>query len=151
MIIIVPFKPKPQERARYSCRGGYAKAYESKPMRDWRNAVTRWFKKNYKGEFYESAVKVDVTFYMEAPLYLCKKPAKRALKKTWEQYYRFTEERIWHDKKVDIDNLVKSVFDSITKSGVVWLDDGLVSCVTARKLYSPKPRIELKIEVAGEV
>lgn len=88
---------------------------------------------------------------MKAPNVMSNKPSPRSLPKTWDKYYRFTEERIWHDKKIDIDNLMKSVFDSMTKSKVVWTDDGIVSEVTARKLYSPNPRIELKIEELNEL
>ena len=151
MIIIVPFEPKPQDRVRCTCRGGrFASAYEKKAMKDWRNAVTEWFMENHKGEFFDKPTRVEVTFYMKAPNVMSNKPSPRSLPKTWDKYYRFTEERIWHDKKIDIDNLMKSVFDSMTKSKVVWTDDGIVSEVTARKLYSPNPRIELKIEELNE-
>ena len=49
-------------------------------------------------------------------------------------------------KKPDLDNLIKSLFDSISKSEIVWSDDAIVCDLRARKLYSPNPRIEIEIE-----
>lgn len=48
-------------------------------------------------------------------------------------------------KKPDLDNLEKAVYDSISKSEVVWTDDNIIVEHTTRKLYSPNPRIEVKI------
>ena len=54
----------------------------------------------------------------------------------------------------DVDNLVKSLFDSISragynkvdKKGIVWTDDSIVCDLRARKKYSPNPRIEFEIK-----
>lgn len=49
-------------------------------------------------------------------------------------------------KKPDLDNLIKSLFDSISKSEIVWSDDNIVCDLRAKKIYSPNPRIEIEIE-----
>ena len=86
MIIIVPFEPKPQDRVRCTCRGGrFASAYEKKAMKDWRNAVTEWFKENYKGEFFDKPTRVEVTFYMKAPNVISNKPIPRSLTMTLDK------------------------------------------------------------------
>lgn len=115
-------------------------------MRAWRRACTMLVKNRYKGPFYETAIKVDVTFFMEAPEKLKKEPSERSRQTTKEKFIRFVKELIWHDKLPDIDNLVKAVFDSITKSNKVWKDDNIVCDLHARKVYSPNPRIEIEIE-----
>ena len=65
-------------------------------------------------------------------------------------YLKYISERLWHVKKADVDNLVKSLFDSISKSEIVWSDDNIVCDLRARKLYSPNPRIEIGIEEIEE-
>ena len=55
-------------------------------------------------------------------------------------------QKIPYAKKIDLDNLEKSVYDSITSSGIVWEDDCLIVEHRTRKLYSPSPRIEIEIE-----
>lgn len=140
--LIIPIEPKPQSRPRFSKWG----TYEDPKMLKWRKEVTNYIKENYDGDYFDGAVSVNVTFYMKAPLAISKEPSKRAKLPTLKKYQNFVRELIWHDKKIDIDNLMKSVFDSISKSEVVWKDDGLVSEVHARKLYSPNPRIEMEIK-----
>ena len=62
----------------------------------------------------------------------------------------YISERLWHVKKPDLDNLIKSLFDSISKSEIVWSDDNIVCDLRAKKLYSPNPRIEIEIEEIEE-
>ena len=73
-------------------------------------------------------------------------PKPRSRQKKKDEHARFIAEEIPHDKKIDLDNLEKSVYDSISKSEIVWKDDCLIVEHTTRKLYSPNPRIEIEIE-----
>lgn len=145
--LIIPIEPKPQSRP----RSGKFGVYEDPKMAKWRKWVTSYIKENYDGDYFDGAVSVNVTFYMKAPKTISKEPSKRAKLPTLKKYQNFVRELIWHDKKIDIDNLMKSVFDSISKSEIVWKDDGLVSEVHARKLYSPNPRIEMEIKQFGNM
>ncbi|MFK7696410.1 RusA family crossover junction endodeoxyribonuclease [Paenibacillus sp. HJGM_3] len=53
-----------------------------------------------------------------------------------------------HQKRPDIDNLIKGFFDAANK--IVWQDDNLVVKCTAQKRYAEQPGIEFEIEeVAG--
>lgn len=52
-----------------------------------------------------------------------------------------------HSHKPDLDNIVKSVVDGM--NGVVFIDDALVSQVTAKKIYSQIPHVEVRIEEIG--
>lgn len=140
--IIIPIEPKPQSRPRFSKWG----TYEDPKMMKWRKEVTNYIIQNYDGDYFDGAISVDVTFYMKAPQSLSKEPTQRAKATTKEKFSKFVNELIWHDKKPDIDNLIKAVFDSISKAEIVWKDDNLVCDLHARKLYSPNPRIEMEIK-----
>jgi len=76
---------------------------------------------------FDSAVRMDVTFYMPIP-------ASRKKK----------EKSIYHSKMPDLDNLLKFLLDTAVKSGIMS-DDRIVCCIDARKVYDRKPRVEFKI------
>ena len=120
--------------------------YEDPKMMKWRKQVTDYIKENYDGRYFDGAVRVEVTFYMKAPQNVSKKPSERAKNKAKRLYLKYISQRLWHIKKADVDNLVKSLFDSISKSEIVWSDDNIVCDLRAKKLYSPNPRIEIEIE-----
>ena len=124
--------------------------YEDPKMMKWRKQVTDYIKENYDGHYFDGAVRVEVTFYMKAPQNVSKKPSERSKDKAKQLYSKYISERLWHVKKPDLDNLIKSLFDSISKSEIVWSDDNIVCDLRARKLYSPNPRIEIKIEEIEE-
>ena len=145
-MFLIPFEPKPQSRPRATVRGRHAAVYEDPKMIKWRKQVTDYIKENYDGRYFDSAIRVDVVFYMKAPQNVSKKPSERAKDKAKQLYSKYISERLCHEKKPDLDNLIKSLFDSISKSEIVWSDDNIVCYLRARKLYSPNPRIEIEIE-----
>lgn len=49
-----------------------------------------------------------------------------------------------HTVKPDLDNLEKFVKDALNK--VYWRDDSVISTLIGRKIYSERPRTEIKIE-----
>ena len=140
-MFLIPFEPKPQSRP----RSGKFGVYEVPEMARWRKKVTDFVKQNYDGDFYDLPIRLDVTFYMKAPKKMAEPPKPRSRQKKKDEYARFIAEKIPYDKKIDLDNLEKSVYDSISKSEIVWKDDCLIVEHTTRKLYSPNPRIEVNI------
>ena len=144
-MFLIPFEPKPQSRPRAAVRGRHAAVYEDPKMMRWRKQVTDYIKENYDGVFYDLPLKLDVTFYMRAPKSLSEPPKPRSKQKKKDEYANFIAEKIPYDKKIDLDNLEKSLYDSISKSEIVWSDDCLVIEHTTRKIYSPNPRIEVNI------
>lgn len=141
--LIIPIEPKPQSRPRFNSRTG--RAYEDKGMQAWRMNCTYYIKALYKGKKYTEKIKVSLRFYMEAPLYIAKKPTERSKKTTKDNYDNYINERVYCGKTPDIDNLTKSVLDSITKSNKIWSDDNIICELNAKKVYSPRPRIEVEI------
>ena len=141
-MFLIPFEPKPQSRP----RSGKFGVYEVPEMARWRKKVTDFVKQNYDGDFYDLPIRLDVTFYMKAPKKMAEPPKPRSRQKKKDEYAMFIAEKIPHDKKIDLDNLEKSLYDSISKSEIVWKDDCLIVEHRTRKLYSPNPRIEIEIE-----
>lgn len=105
-------------------------------------------KATYAGPYFDSAIKVDMTFYIQAPKKMAEPPKPRSRPKKIQEYDDFINERIFVDKKPDLDNLEKAVYDSISKAEIVWKDDNIIVEHTTRKKYSPRPRIEIEIEEA---
>lgn len=153
MKLVLNIEPKPQTRPRFSKFG----TYEDPKMKAWRRQCSQLIEQEYDGQFFDGPISVDVVFYMKAPLNVSKKPTPKARAKTWDTFKRFMAETLWHAKTPDVDNLVKSLFDSISKAGynkadkkgIVWMDDSIVCDLRARKKYSPNPRIELEIKELG--
>ncbi|TWT16436.1 RusA family crossover junction endodeoxyribonuclease [Streptococcus sp. sy010] len=145
MKLILNIEPKPQSRPKATRRGKHAGVYEVPEMMKWRKRCTELVKETYDGPYFDDAIKVDMTFYLQAPKTLATPPKPRSRQKKIREYNDFINERLYVDKKPDLDNLEKAVYDSISKSEIVWVDDNLIVEHTTRKVYSPNPRIELVI------
>ncbi|MHC3578843.1 RusA family crossover junction endodeoxyribonuclease, partial [Streptococcus suis] len=122
----IPIEPKPQSRPRAAMRGGRATVYEDGKMVAWRKKCTEFVRQNYDGPYFDGAIKVEATFYMSAPKSMSEPPKPKSKTKKVQQYDNFINERIYVDKKPDLDNLEKAVYDSISKAGCVWTDDNII-------------------------
>lgn len=76
-------------------------------------------------------IEARVTIFTHIPLSL----KKRALKQENESIFCF--------KRPDIDNYIKLIFDSLNK--IAYHDDGQISELNARKIYSSNPRVEIEL------
>lgn len=146
MKLVLNIEPKPQSRPKATRRGKHAGVYEVPEMMRWRKRCTELVKQVYSGPYFDSAIKVDMTFFLQAPKSMSEPLKPRSKDKKKKEYEDFINERIPVDKKPDLDNLEKAVYDSISKAEIVWTDDNIIVEHTTRKLYSPNPRIELIIE-----
>ena len=77
---------------------------------------------------FKGPLQVDIEFYLPIP----KIKARRG------------SHIIFHDKKPDIDNLLKFLFDSCNK--IIFTDDALISKLSVVKLYDKNPRTQLTIK-----
>lgn len=136
MRYIIPIPPKPQSRPRFSSRGGFVKAYEDKDMTAYKKSVRALVLGKKPVCIEKGPVSVTVRFYIYPPGYLLK--AKK-------RYKDLMNERIYVDKKPDLDNYFKAVTDAV--NGVLYHDDGQIVVMAGQKLYSPNPRIEIEIDV----
>lgn len=144
MKLVIPIEPKAQTRPRFSKWG----TYEDPKTKRWRKSCTYYVLKLYRGKKLDGPLKVDVSFYTKAPQKISDKPSAKARLETIQKHQDFCNEKIHNSKKPDLDNYIKAVFDSISDAGNIWIDDNQVCELTARKLYSPNPRIEIEINEA---
>jgi len=130
--------PKQTERPRV---GFYKNLYvpnAAKNKKDIKKQIEKQIDlKNFeiiKGEVY-----VKVTFYMPIP-------------KAFSKTDKFIAELgyIKSIVKPDIDNLLKTILDGITHTGL-WLDDDQVVRIVCEKRYSNEPRTEVKLKYKQEI
>lgn len=88
--LTIPIEPKPQTRPKFSKFG----TYEDPKMKAWRKQCTGIIERIYDGPYFDSAVKVDVTFFMKAPQTIAKEPTARAKAETKEKYQRYVNELV---------------------------------------------------------
>lgn len=114
MKLTLNIEPKPQSRPRFARRGNFTTTYEDKDMKSWRNHCQLLVANQYMGQnMLEGALGVKARFYIKPPQYLSK------VKK---HHQALLDEVIPVDKKPDIDNYEKALYDSM--SGIVFKDDG---------------------------
>ena len=134
MKYIIPIEPKPQSRPRFRPNG---KPYELKGMLHWKQAVALCLRGKRPKMIASGSVMISMTFYLYPPQTVSKAKSKRPLENR-------ELEKIFVDKRPDLDNYVKAFLDASDK--ILFKDDGQIAAMTAQKLYSLNPRIEIVIE-----
>ena len=133
MIFTFYITPVPQGRPRFVKRGNFVQTYDPKTSKEFKCKL-----KELAKEFHmtpsESALDVSVIFYMSIP---------KSKSKKWR------ENPPNHIVKGDIDNIIKGTLDALT--GIIWKDDSQICMISAHKMYSDTPRIEMIVkEVDGK-
>lgn len=136
--IVVPGEPVAQGRPRFTSRGGYPRAYDPAKSRDYKERIRDELK----------------------PLFLRREPFKmfgkgnpcslslsvyRAIPKrfTKQEKALACQGELRPTTKPDTDNYLKGVLDAL--NGVIFEDDSQVTDISAKKLYSDEPRIEVTV------
>jgi len=122
-MITIPLAPYPAPRPRFSKYG----TYNTKKYTEYKKNVLAFTQTQCK-TYFEGALRLEINFYMPIP-------ASTSKKKRSELFY--------HTKKPDLDNLVKSIMDSL--EGAYFKNDSQFSQIQAQKIYSDRPRTEFKI------
>lgn len=138
MKYIIPIEPKPQSRPRFTRQG---RTYELKEMTDWKRAFSQSLRSNRPKMIEKGPVTLLVTFYVFPPQSISKIKTKR-------QRTNETLEKMYVEKRPDLDNYIKAVLDA--SNGILFKDDGQIAVLSAQKLYSLNSRIELEIEKLEE-
>lgn len=122
--------PVPKGRARTRVCGKFAVHYTPKKTRDAENNILAQAIKYKPDVPFQKQVKVCVRFFMPIPASMSKKDRALAVGCA-----------LPHTKKPDLDNLCKSVLDSL--NGVFWRDDSIITSVEMSKAYNERPCIEV--------
>ncbi|NWL89590.1 RusA family crossover junction endodeoxyribonuclease [Paenibacillus sp. 79R4] len=126
-------EPVAQGRPKFSTAGGFAKAYDPAKSRDYKDYVRLAATEHAPEVPLEGPVGMVLTVYRSTPKSFSKKRAAMA-----------EAGQIQPTSKPDVDNYLKGVKDAL--KGIIWRDDSQVVEVFARKRYSARPRIEVKIK-----
>lgn len=121
--IFYPVKPKPAPRPRVTSKGTYNNSDYTK----WKNGLKLLAKTKIKKPL-EGPLHIKIDFFYKVPKSWSKK--KKELAK-------------WHTSKPDIDNLQKSVLDSLNE--IAYIDDSQVCSIQARKQYSNIDGVKIEI------
>lgn len=128
----VPGKPLGKQRPRFSRKGTVVRTYTPRQTAEYERLV----KESYiaaGGEKLEGAIGATIYGYFEPPKSVSKKQREQMLKGD-----------ISYIKKIDSDNLAKSILDAL--NGVAYDDDAQVCLLIVQKLYAETARVEVVLE-----
>ena len=134
-MVVINLDPYPSPRPRFSRRGTYMPSEYTA----WKKSFLKeWLKHNLSKFAPGVAIAVDLKFYIKPPKAIARvKKNQNILKsETWRVV-----------NKPDLDNLEKSVLDSV--NGHAYEDDNQISYLHSRKRYSLNPRVEISIREDG--
>jgi len=111
--------------------GGKPRFFERKHVKNARNDLMACLLPHRPQNPFSGALQVSVEFHY---------PFRRAERKSIIKRGM----PIPHDRRPDLDNQLKLLLDCMTRLEF-WRDDGQIAWLQARKLWSPRPRIEVFI------
>jgi len=130
--ILIPGEMRGKGRARFSARGGFARAYTDEKTVTAENWVRCCAADMAPDAPLEGPVSLDMEIGVAVPRSWPKKRQAAAL-----------AGEIRPTTKPDIDNAVKLVADAL--NGVIWRDDRQIWALTVRKVYQAAPRTMLRV------
>lgn len=128
----VPGKPVGKQRPRFSRRGTAVRTYTPRQTAEYERLV----KESYiaaGGEKLEGTIGATICGYFEPPKATSKKQRQKML-----------SGEVGYTKKVDADNLAKSVLDAL--NGIAYDDDAQVSLLLVYKAYAETARVEVQLK-----
>lgn len=91
----------------------------------------------HEGEdMFEGPLHLDITFFMPIPSSLSQNKRREII-------------GVYHASRPDLDNMVKFIKDAAT--GILYLDDNIISSIAAHKVYSTNPHTKITIKELNEL
>lgn len=131
-------EPVAQGRPRFTARGGFSKAYDPEPSREYKQYVKLMASQNRPHTPIEGPVSLTLIIYRPLLKSMSKKKKAAAVAGTLRPI-----------KKPDVDNVAKGIMDAMT--GIIWQDDKQVVDLHVTKFYSDQPRVDIKVIELDEV
>ena len=128
----VPGKPVGKQRPRFSRTLAGVRTYTPRKTQEYEDLVRISYRAVSKQKL-EGAISATIYGYFEPPKSVSKKQREQMLKGD-----------ISYIKKIDSDNLAKSILDAL--NGVAYDDDSQVCLLIVQKLYGEKARVEVVLE-----
>ena len=133
--IFFPIEPKPKGRPKFTSRGH---AYTPKTTLEYESKIKNFYQEQTE-DFYDSAIRVKLTFNMPIP--------KSTSNKKRNLMIAGIIKCTVHNG--DVDNLAKAVLDAL--NGVAYEDDCLITKLTIIKKYSSDDNVGTELEICEEV
>lgn len=128
----VPGKPVGKQRPRFSRRGTAVRTYTPRQTTEYERLV----KESYiaaGGEKLEGTIGATICGYFEPPKATSKKQRQKML-----------SGEVGYTKKIDADNLAKSILDAL--NSVAYDDDAQVCLLLVYKAYAETARVEVQLK-----
>ena len=128
----VPGKPVGKQRPRFSRRGTAVRTYTPRQTAEYERLV----RVSYiaaGGEKLEGTIGATICGYFEPPKATSKKQRQKML-----------SGEVGYTKKIDADNLAKSILDAL--NGVAYDDDAQVCLLLVYKAYAETARVEVQLK-----
>ena len=125
----VPGKPVGKQRPQFSRQGTAVRTYTPRKTAEYESLVRISYRAVSK-EKLKGAISATIYGYFEPPKSISKKQREQMLKG-----------QISYIKKIDSDNLAKSILDAL--NGVAYDDDAQVCLLIVQKLYAETARVEV--------
>nr|DAX87268.1 MAG TPA: Endodeoxyribonuclease RusA [Caudoviricetes sp.] len=132
----VPGKAVGKQRPRFSRTYTGVRTYTPRKTQEYEDLVRISYRAVSKQKL-EGAISATIYGYFEPPKSISKKQREQMLKGD-----------ISYIKKIDSDNLAKSILDAL--NGVAYDDDAQVCLLIVQKLYAETARVEVVLEEIGE-
>lgn len=133
----VPGPPKGKQRPRVVRNGGFTRTYTPKETVMYENLVKMCYLEQVGRVMLTAPIALSMTAYFPIPKSTSKK-----------QHARMASGNVFHTKRPDIDNCIKSILDGM--SGISYHDDAAIAEIRAKKAYSDNPRVEVTLEELGD-
>lgn len=118
-------EPKAQPRVKAFRRGSHAGVYTPETAEGWKHLIRLQCAANAPERPLSGPIWVGLDFYLKRPkAHLDKHGVPKP------------KSPIWHQKKPDLDNLIKAVTDAITDTQTIWFDDSQICQIQATKTYA---------------
>ncbi len=132
--LVIYGEPVGKGRPRVTFKGKFTHTYTPEKTKNYEELIQNTYLSNYTyDDILDGPIKANIVAYFPIPDSASKKK-KESLLKNYEK----------HTKKPDIDNVIKSVFDAL--NNIAFTDDSNIIEVSAKKLYSNEPRVELNLK-----
>ena len=130
----IPGEPKGKGRPRFARAGNYVRTYTPDETVSYENLIKVEYQRQCRDKFYFKGTPLSATVvaYYSIPSSTSKKKKKLML-----------DGQIRPIKKVDVDNLLKVIFDSL--NGVAYADDIQIVECTVYKYFAQIPRVEVSL------
>ncbi|MFD7521417.1 RusA family crossover junction endodeoxyribonuclease [Paenibacillus chitinolyticus] len=130
-------EPVAQGRPRFTTVGGFARAYDPKKSKDYKDYVKLVASEHAPAALTDEPLILQVKVFRPIPKSFSKKKAWAAESGT-----------IRPTTKPDADNFIKGIKDAL--KNIIWKDDSQVVDLYVSKWYSGRPRVEIKIQKISE-